>query len=162
MNPQDDRYRDQIDALEDFSAILKVYMDKIGACYITTEVHGDDISMMDNGQALIYTALTFEVLINSLMSQELVTPDDTFLSMLSHITLTLGSLNELSRTLMLTIKKHKQEIGEYPDDDEMERRAKELLGEDIINRLTQKDIEIPDIFKQAFGELDDNESRGVQ
>ena len=86
------------------------------------------------------------------MSQELVTPDDTFLSMLSHITLTLGSLNELSRTLMLTIKEHKQEIGEYPDDDEMERRAKELLGEDIINRLTHKDIEIPDIFKQAFGE----------
>ena len=109
----------------------------------------------DNSEALKYTTLTFEVLVNSLMSQELLTPDETFLSLLSHITLTLGSLNELSRNLMLTIKTAKQESGEFPTDEEMERKARELLGDAIVNKYVEQEIEIPDIFKQAFGE--DNE-----
>ena len=150
MFQEDSRYDDQIEVLREFSEVLRHYMDKVGACYIKTEVVGDTKFKEGNGEALIYTALTFEVLINSLMSQEMASPDDSFLAILSHVTLTLGSLNQISKSFMNSYKELKQELGEFPSDEEMELQAEEMLGESWSpNKF---DVEIPNIFKQAFGE----------
>ena len=148
MTNDDDHYKEQIDSLRDFSEILRVYMERIGSSYVKAEVVRNDT--LENDNAMTYTTLTFEVLINSLLAQEIVTPDNSFLSMLSHITLTLGSLNSVTKHFMTSFKEMKQQLGEIPSDEEMERRADDLLGEQWS--AGKYDIEIPDIFKQAFGE----------
>ena len=119
------------DELLSHASELRRQVNRAGIPHMSIEVHNEPPSM--KGSPISDTALHFEVLINSLIATYSSSEDSTAISILSYITENLISLMEMSADIAMTNRGLSQE--------DIEKRIEEMTHH-----------EIPDIFKQAFGE----------